>query len=197
MGKTRKSKSSSENISTTEEPREVMLKEMEEIGYDSTCILYQKIYLFLFGSYRSCFVRKGVFRNFAKFTGKNTYQSLRPATLFKKETLAQVLSCESCKTSTNTFLKEHLWVTASEHYFVNMLFSYPRFDRKTFGDCLIESVKFRKNRAKSSRKMRCCRHYCLWARCLYRKEIGNEEQTFSYPASVLQYIKILSTGEYG
>ena len=40
MGKSRKSKSSSEIISITEELREVMLKEMEEIGYDSTCILY-------------------------------------------------------------------------------------------------------------------------------------------------------------
>ena len=39
MGKARKLKLSIENIAT-EEPREVMLKEMEEIGYDSTCILY-------------------------------------------------------------------------------------------------------------------------------------------------------------
>ena len=40
MGKTRKSKCSSEIISTTEEPREVMLTEMEEIGYNSTGILH-------------------------------------------------------------------------------------------------------------------------------------------------------------
>ena len=33
---------------------------------------------------------------------------------FKKETLAQVLSCEFCEIFKNTFLTEHLWTTASE-----------------------------------------------------------------------------------
>ena len=31
----------------------------------------------------------------------------------KKETLAQVFSCEFCKISKNTFFTEHLWATAS------------------------------------------------------------------------------------
>ena len=31
----------------------------------------------------------------------------------KKETLAQVFSCEFCETSQNTFFTEHLWTTAS------------------------------------------------------------------------------------
>ena len=31
----------------------------------------------------------------------------------KKESLAQVFSCEICKISKNTFFIEHLWVTAS------------------------------------------------------------------------------------
>ena len=47
-------------------------------------------------------VRKGVLRNFTKFTRKHLCQSLflnkvaglRPASLLKKETLAQVFSCE-------------------------------------------------------------------------------------------------------
>ena len=38
-----------------------------------------------------------------------------PATLFKKETLAQVFFCEFCQISKNTFFKEHVWVTASQH----------------------------------------------------------------------------------
>ena len=80
-----------------------------------------------------------------------------------------------------------------QHYFVNILFSCPRFDEKTFGDGLIELVKFQKKRAKSSWKIKQFQ-YCLWACCLYRKEIGNEEQTFSYPASVLQYIRYLAPG---
>ena len=69
---------------------------------------------------RRCSVRKGVLRNFVKFTGKHLCQSLffntvagmGPATLFKKETLAQVFSCESWKISKNIFFIEHLWTTA-------------------------------------------------------------------------------------
>ena len=34
-----------------------------------------------------------------------------PATLLKKS-LAQVFSCEFCEISKNTFLTEHLWMTA-------------------------------------------------------------------------------------
>ena len=32
---------------------------------------------------------------------------------YKKETLVQVFSCEFCEIFKNTFLKEHLWTTAS------------------------------------------------------------------------------------
>ena len=57
------------------------------------------------------FYKKGVLRTFEKFTGKHLCQSLffnkvagpRPAALSKKETLAQVFSCEFCKISNNTF----------------------------------------------------------------------------------------------
>ena len=59
------------------------------------------------------FCKKGVFRNFAKFTGKELRQSLffnnvadfRPAALLKKEALAQVFPCEFCEISKNTFLQ--------------------------------------------------------------------------------------------
>ena len=37
-----------------------------------------------------------------------------PATLFYKETLKHVLSCEFCAIYENTFFLEHLWTTASE-----------------------------------------------------------------------------------
>ena len=73
-------------------------------------------------SHRRCSVRKGVFRDFAKFTGKYPCQSLffnkvvdlSPATLLKKETLAQVFSCEFCKISTNTFFYRTPPVAASD-----------------------------------------------------------------------------------
>ena len=60
-------------------------------------------------SHRRCFLRKGVLRNFTNFTGKHPCQSL----FIKKESLAQVLSCEFCEISKNTFFTEHLWTTAS------------------------------------------------------------------------------------
>ena len=66
-------------------------------------------------SHRKYSVRKGVFftKNFTKFTGKHLCQSLffnkvaglRPATLLKKETLAQVFSCEFCEISRTPFLQ--------------------------------------------------------------------------------------------
>ena len=40
----------------------------------------------------------------------------RPATLLKKETLAQVFSSEFCEISKNTFSTEHLLTTASDAY---------------------------------------------------------------------------------
>ena len=56
------------------------------------------------------FYKKGVLRNFTKFTGKHLYLFLikLPATLLKK-TLAQVFSCEFCGIFKNTFFTEHLW----------------------------------------------------------------------------------------
>ena len=70
--------------------------------------------------HQRCSVRKGVPRNFAKFTEKHLCQSLffnkvagGACNFIKKETLAQVFSCEFCEISKNTFFTEHLWMTAS------------------------------------------------------------------------------------
>ena len=66
----------------------------------------------------------GALRNFVKFTGKQLCQSLfldkvaglRPEAynFIKKETLAQVLSCEFCEISKNTFSYRTPPVAASE-----------------------------------------------------------------------------------
>ena len=68
-------------------------------------------------SHRRCSVRKCVFRNFSKFTGKQLCQNLFfnkvQAWGLKKETLAQVFSCEFWEISKNIFFAEHLWATAS------------------------------------------------------------------------------------
>ena len=57
----------------------------------------------------------GVFRNFAKFTGKHICQRLvfnkvagQAYNFIKKESLVQLFSCEFCKISKNTFFTEHL-----------------------------------------------------------------------------------------
>ena len=68
-----------------------------------------------------CSVKKGVLRNFTKFTGKHLCQSLffnkvaglRPATLSKRRLWAQVFSCEFCEISKNTFLHRTPLVAAS------------------------------------------------------------------------------------
>ena len=66
-------------------------------------------------SHWRCFVRKGVLRNFAKFTGKHLCQA-SVYNFTKKETLAQVFSCKFCEIYKNTFCTEHLWATASESW---------------------------------------------------------------------------------
>ena len=50
------------------------------------------------------FCKKGVLRNFAKFTGKHLYQRLFfNKVAGKKESLAHVFFCEFCEISKNTF----------------------------------------------------------------------------------------------
>ena len=73
--------------------------------------------LYLEAVVQRCSVKKGVLRNFAKFTRKQLCQSLffnKVAALRKKETLAQVFSSEFFEISKNTSFTEHLRVTASD-----------------------------------------------------------------------------------
>ena len=77
-------------------------------------------------SRRRCPVRKGVLRNFAKFTGKHLRQSL----FFNKG------SCEFSEISKKTSLTEHLWATASgtSLNFAEIWDSYERTYYDTFAD---------------------------------------------------------------
>ena len=63
-------------------------------------------------SHQRCSVRKGVLRNFAKFTGKHLRQGLF-FNFIKKETLTQVFFCDFCEIFKNNFLTEHLRSTAT------------------------------------------------------------------------------------
>ena len=70
-------------------------------------------------SQQRCSIIKRVLRNFAKFTRKHLCQSLffnkvadEACNFIKKETLAQVFSCEFCEIFENIFFTEHLRTTA-------------------------------------------------------------------------------------
>ena len=70
---------------------------------------------------------------FPKFTGKNVSVSFLIKLLaltcnfIKKETLAQVFSCEFCEISKYTFSKEHLWAAAFVRCFNTLKYStFPR-----------------------------------------------------------------------
>ena len=60
-------------------------------------------------SHQRCSVKKGVLRNFAKFTRKYLCQSLS----FNEVAGVKPRASPFCETSKNTFLTEHLWATAS------------------------------------------------------------------------------------
>ena len=77
------------------------------------------------------YVRKG---NFAKFTGKHLCQSIflkkaQACNFIKKETLAQVFSCEFWNISKNTFFTEHIRTTASGESFKIIIIQSPYFHR--------------------------------------------------------------------
>ena len=83
-------------------------------------------------SHLRCSVRKGVLRNFTKFTGKHLCQSL----FFNKETLAQTFSCDFFEISKNTFFTEYLRATAS----LVKLLSYSRKKKITRNNDLLSFV---------------------------------------------------------
>ena len=82
-------------------------------------------YAVLCGNNRSSrpelFCKKGILRNFAKFRGKHFYQRLfvnkvggLACNFIKRESLAQVFSCEFCESSKSTFFYRTPQVAASK-----------------------------------------------------------------------------------
>ena len=90
--------------------------------FASYSYLHNKIFIFVLfrSNHQRCVVAKSVLRNFTKFTGKHLRQGLIfnkvadwACNVIKKETLAQVFSCEFCEISKNTFFTDHVRATAS------------------------------------------------------------------------------------
>ena len=82
-------------------------------------------------SHQRCSIRKGVLKNFTKFTGKHLCQSLfliklkaLGLQLYLKRDSGTGVSCEFCEISKNTFSTEHLWMTASAPSRVYYLFIF-------------------------------------------------------------------------
>ena len=65
------------------------------------------------------FHKKDVFKNFAKFKGKHLCQRL----FFRKETAAQVFSCEFSEIFKNTFFIEHLRWLLLKNFAVIIVFA--------------------------------------------------------------------------
>ena len=87
--------------------------EKQDTRFREAIPIENKVAIAFRSSHQGCSMKKGVLRNFTKFTGKHLW----PATLLiKKETLAQVVSCELCKISKNTLFTRYLWTTASVLY---------------------------------------------------------------------------------
>ena len=105
-------------------------------------------------SHRRCSLRKDVLRNFAKFTGKHLFQRL----FFKKESLAQVFSCEFCEISKNTFFTEHLQATASN---LGRKFKSAKLIFQKFGVLLLVTfVNFKKTYKKDNQSSNIVGKHC-------------------------------------
>ena len=92
---------------------EAMVKEVLK-GLSENSNINKRVLSYICRSSRpKVFRKKGVLRNFTKFTGKHLCQSLFFNKLIKKETLAQVFFCEFCEISKNTFFYRTYPVAAS------------------------------------------------------------------------------------
>ena len=96
-----------------------------------TCTRFHASFLYLFVylscspvNFRSSHQRYSIKRLFLKFSQnsqENTcvrvsfWESCRPQAFIKKETLAQVFSCQFCEIFKNTSVAERLWTTASDY----------------------------------------------------------------------------------
>ena len=94
-------------------------------------------------SHERCSIKNRVLKNVAKFTGIHLCQSLFFFNFIKKDTLAQVFSCEFCEILKNTFFTEHLWTTASVRRYLSSIVSTRSFSKVSCSAYFTLSVEYR------------------------------------------------------
>ena len=86
------------------------------------------------------FCKKKVFLGISQNSQENA--CARDSFFIKKETLAQVFSCEFCEISENTFFTEHVWATASVPLnFETQITSSPTYKIKMIHSALWRQIK--------------------------------------------------------
>ena len=127
-----------------------------------------------------CSVKKIVLRNFAKFIGKQLCQSLffnKVAGWPKKETLAQVFSCEFCEIIKNTFSTEWLpWLLLIIMMIIIICFLFTLTDRGSCSEVFCNRA-IQKNCSKIKRKS--VRSFC----CSYAAD-SRVAKKWSFPLRV-------------
>ena len=98
------------------------------------------------------FCKKGVPRNFVKFTGKHLCQSFffnKACNFIKKEILAQMFSCEFYEISRNTFFQRTPLVATSGRY--SVMFSWEeKTNSQSIKSKTVNSLKKRQKRHRLS-----------------------------------------------
>ena len=88
-----------------------------------------------------------VFLEISQNSQENTY-----ARLLKKETLAQVFSCEFCEISKNTFFTERVWLTDSDYWSNFFLVESRTIERGIFPyKTSLSKANFKTNRIRSTK----------------------------------------------
>ena len=88
-----------------------------------------------------------VFLEISQNSQENTY-----ARLLKKETLAQVFSCEFCEISKNTFFTERVWLTDSDYWSTFFLVESRTIERGIFPyKTSLSKANFKTNRIRSTK----------------------------------------------
>ena len=91
--------------------------------------MFKEIFISVYGRNRPVFCKKVVLRNFVKFTGKHLCQSLRPATLLKRDSDHRCFPVNFAKFLRTPFFTEHLRCFGVYLFCLTVILSNPLINR--------------------------------------------------------------------